>query len=304
MEAHARAAIDIYDRVLRYAEVEQYGSRYRLLRLGSCDFDFDVGRELANATSGKQLVTVADALRDVFSGSVAATLNITVHPPRCFSFFSPMPFGSDPGDRKLRLQQEAALLAGTERPVHITADVVHTQVLQSGGRVDWMHVLAIEESIQSRVDRLASKLPQPRRRLMVGMHAAASTIGRLQRWPSGESGRGPFILAIGWYPDHVEYTLCHDQQWYFSKHTDAIPPVDVAYFAVVMMKQLRLKPDLVRRIYVYGNAVDLSLFPDLETVFDLEAHRLNPLSVLDLDPGSLASDFDAEAYVGCVGAAL
>lgn len=304
MEAHARAAIDIYDRVLRYAEVEQYGSRYRLLRLGSCDFDFDLGHELVNVTNGKHLVTVADALRDVFAGSVATTLNVTIHPPGCFSFFSALPSNTDASDRKVRLQQEAALLAGTETPVHITADAVHTQALESGGQVDWVHVLAIDEPVQQRIDMLAGKLPHPRRRLMVSMHAAAATIGRLQRWPSGESQRGPFILAIGWYRDHIEYTLCHEQQWYFSKHSEAVPPVDVAYFAAAMLDQLKLRPSLVRRVYVYGNDVDLSLFSDLETVFELEAHRLNPLTVLDLDPGSLDSDFDAEAYVGCVGAAL
>ncbi len=304
MEALARAAIDVYDRVLRYAEVEQYGSRFRLLRLGSCDFDFDVGSEVANPTNGRQLATVADALRDVFAGSVADTLNITIHPPRCFSFFSPMPMTSDADDRELRLQQEAALLSGTESPIEVTADAVRVQVLKSGESVEWIHVLAVDEAVQSRMEGLARSLPQPQRRLMIGMHAAASTIGRLQRWPSGESRRGPFILSIGWYADHIEYTLCHDQQWYFSKYTDAVPPADIAYFAAAMINQLRLEPRQVRRLYVYGNGVDLSLFSDLETVLDLEAHRLNPLSVLDLDPGSLASDFDAEAYVGCIGAAL
>ena len=42
MDVRARAGIDIYGTVLRYAEVEQRGPRYRLLRLGSCDFDFDI----------------------------------------------------------------------------------------------------------------------------------------------------------------------------------------------------------------------------------------------------------------------
>lgn len=304
MEAHARAAIDIHDRVLRYAEVEQYGSRYRLLRLGSCDFDFDVGRELIEATSDTHLATVADALKDVFSGSVADTLNITLHPPGCFYFFSPMPPGTDSEARNVRLQQEAALLAGSDPPHRITAEPAFVQSLASGEQVEWFHVLAVDEQLQGRIDELAHKLSQPQRHVMAGMHAAASTISRLQRWPSAEFEAAPFVLAVGWYADHVEYTLCRNESWYFSKHTDAVPPVDVAFFAAAMMKQLRLKPSQVRQIYVYGNAVDLSLFSDLETVFGVEPHRLNPLSILDLDPGSLTSDFDAEAYVGCVGAAL
>ena len=304
MEAHARAAIDIYDRVLRYAEVEQYGSRLRLLRLGSCDFDFDVGRELVQSTNEKYLGIVADALRDVFSGSVAATLNITVHPPGCLSFFSAQPAELGNDEREGRLYQEAALMAGTENPVHITFDPVHEQVMTSGRRVVWMHALAVEKSVQQRVDRLVSKLPQPHQRLVVGMHSAALTIERLQRWPSRQEDRPAYFLAIGWYAGHVEYTLCRGRNWYFSKHTEAVPPVDVAYFAAAMVNQLHVRPEEVQRIYVYGNGVDLSLFSDLETVFELEVHRLNPLSVLDLDPGSLASDFDAEAYVGCVGAAL
>ncbi len=304
MEAHARAAIDVYDRILRYAEVEQYGSRYRLLRLGSCDFDFNVAEELVSTSDGGNLATVTDALLDVYSGSVATTLSVTVHPPQCYSFFSPHPAQSDAQARRAGLQKEAVLLTGTEAPVHITVDTVRSQTLGSGDEVDWMHVLAVDERTQQRIDEVAQSLPQPELRLMVGMHAAASTMGRLQRWTSGDAVRGPFALAIGWYARHVEYTLCREGQWFFSKHTDAAPPIDVAYFSAAMLEYLRLTPPQVRRLYVYGNDVDLSLFSDLETVFDLEVHRLNPLAVLDLDPGSLASDFEVEAYVGCVGAAL
>jgi hypothetical protein len=304
MEAHARAAIDIYDRILRYAEVEQYGSRYRLLRLGSCDFDFDVAQEFGSTVDDKNLVTVADALREVFTGSVAASLSVTIHPQRCYSFFSPLAATSDADERKVRLQQEAALLAGTEVPLHITADAVHTQTLRSGAQMDWVHVLAIEERIFQRIDQVAKRLSPPRRRLMVAMHAAASTIGRLQIQQDVEADRGPFILAMGWYAGHVEYTLCHGERWYFSKHTDAVSSIDAVYFAAAMLDHLHLSPRQVRRLYVYGNAVDLSDFSDLETMFDLDAQKLNPLEVLDLDPGSLDSDFEVEAYVGCIGAAL
>ncbi len=304
MEAHARAAIDIYGRVLRYAEVEQYGSRYRLLRLGSCDFDFDVSQELHSATDGANLSTVSDALREVFSGSVSGTLVVTIHSPLCYSFFSPLPASADSADREVRLQQEAAVLAGSDRHVRITADAVHTQTLRSGEQVDWVHVLAIEEGINQRIDKVAEDLPPAQRRVMVGMHAAASAIGQLHLEDPAAADRGPFMLAIGWYAGHVEYTLCHGQQWYFSKHTTHVPPVDVAYFVAAMLDQFHLSPSDVGRIRVYGNAVDVSLFSDLGDLFELDVRTLNPLGLLDLDPGSLASDFEVEAYVGCIGAAL
>lgn len=304
MEAHARAAVDIYGRILRYAEVEQYGSRYRLLRLGSCDFDFDVVRDVLHAEDAEQVKTVSEALQDVFSGSIAGTLNVTLHPPGCYSFFCPLPFRGAASDRKVRLQQEVALLAGPEQRLHITADAVRGQQLSAGDRVDWVHVLAVEDRVQARLNAVLNGLSQPRRRMMVGMQAAAAAVNSVRRPSLERRERGPGALAIGWYPDHVEYVLCSEGQWYFSKYTDPVPPVDVAYFSVSMIDRFGLRPAEVERLYVYGNDVDVSLFSDLESVFDIEARRLNPLSIVDLDTGSLSSDFEAEAYVGCVGATL
>jgi hypothetical protein len=138
--------------------------------------------------------------------------------------------------------------------------------------------------------------------MMVGMQAAAATISRLPK--PAANGRGPFILAIGSYGEHVEYLLCEEQKWYFSKFTDVAPPPDVAYFAVEMLNRLNLLPELVGEVLLYGNDVDPSSFRDLESIFDLEAEKLDPLAALDLDAGSIAPDFEAEAYVACIGAAL
>lgn len=304
MEVHARAAVDVYDRVLRYAEVEQYGSRYRLLRLGSCDFDFNVADELILSGKGANLETVREALGDVYAGSVASTLSVTIHPPTCLSYFSPYSAESSPVERDARLNREAVLLNGSEASYHVATEPVRTQELASGGVVNWMHVLTVDESVNQCIGDVVQDLPQSGHRLVVGMQAAAATMGHLQRWTPANAGRGDFAIAIGWYAGHVEYTLCNGEDWYFSKHTEAVPAVDVAYFTIAMLNHLGLRPVQVRRLYVYGNDVDLSLFSDLEVVFELEAHRLNPLAVLDLDPGSLSSDFEVEAYVGCIGAAL
>lgn len=304
MDAHARAGIDIYGRILRYAEVEQYGSRYRLLRLGTCDFDFDVVEDVLTGETDEHVETVSEALGDIFAGSVAGSIHVTLHPPTCYSFFAPLPVEAEASDRKVRLQQEAALLAGTEQPLHITADTVRAQDLSEGGRIDWVHVLAVDDRIHARIEAIIGGLPQPRRRLSVGMQGAARAMAKQRDSHLPKERRGPYSIAVGWYPDHVEYTLSHEDQWYFSNYTDATPPVDVAYFAMALLQRFDLKPKDVDRLYIYGNDADLSLFPDLESTADIEARRLNPFSFLDLDSGSLSPDFDAEAYVSCVGVTL
>lgn len=305
MKAHARAGIDIYGRNLRYAEVERYGSRYRLLKLGSCDFEFDVVEEVLANPEATGVGAVSEALQDVFAGSIAASLHIAVHPPGCYSFFSPLPAGADTAERKGRIQQEAAILAGTDELLHLTADAVRSQQIEQGDQidtVDWVHVLAIEDLVQNRIGEIVEHLPQPRRRMMVSMHAAAATIGRMRLLDWEPSDRGPYSVAIGWYPDHVEYVVCRENRWHFSKYTDAVSPIDAAYFILEALDRFSIHPHEVEQVFLYGNDADPSSFSDLETAFELPVRRLNPLSVLDLDPDSLSPDFAAEAYVGCIGA--
>jgi hypothetical protein len=308
MEANARAGIDIYGNVLRYAEVEQYGTRYRLLRLGSCDFDFDVADAVWQADQSGHLSTVAEALADVFAGSAADQFQVTVHPPTCFSFFTPVPAGISDAARKVRLQQEAALLAGTDIPLRLTADALYSAYVgDPAERVDWVHVLAVPERIHTRFDRILRSLPQARHRLMVSMQAAAATVGRLL--PLHANGgtadaEAPYTLAVGGYGGHVEFTLCHRQRWHFSHFTDTGPAADLAYYAVALLQRLHLHPADVGTLYVYGHPQDTGLADLLERVFHRRPAALNPLEVVDLDAGSLTADFDAEAYVSCMGAAL
>src|SRR5690606_10565174 len=104
MDAQARAGIEFSDTVLRYAEVEQYGSRYRLLRLGTCDFDFRLVEDLLQRHDPDAIEVVREALQDVFSGSIASTLHAALHPALTTSFFTSVPSGVSGGERLQRLQ--------------------------------------------------------------------------------------------------------------------------------------------------------------------------------------------------------
>lgn len=303
MEAHARAGIDIVGRSLRYAEIEKYGPRYRLLRLGSCDFEFDVADGVLANPSDESITIVSNALADVFSGSVAERLHVAIHPPNCYSFLSPLPSGSSKARRKVRLQQEAALLAGTERSLHITADAVRTESIDDGSTVDWVQVLAVEDNVHERIYRVVNPLPQPSKRLIVSMHAAASTLIHVAP-PEHAIDPSGFSLAIGSFPHCVEYVLCRDGALHFNTFTAPAPPVDVAYFAAHVADRFGLHPRDVDAVYLYGTDADPEHVSDLESVFDSHVGLLNPLTVLDVDQGGIGADFGAEGYAGCIGAAL
>ncbi|MEX2399691.1 MAG: hypothetical protein WD423_02895 [Rhodothermales bacterium] len=303
MEAHARAGIDIVGRSLRYAEIEKYGPRYRLLRLGSCDFEFDVAEGVLSNPSDESITIVSDALGDVFSGSVTEVLHVAIHPPDCYSFLSPLPAGSSETRRNVRLQQEAALLAGTERSLHITADLVRSESLDDGSTVDWVQVLAVEEAVHERIYRIVNPLPQPAKRLVVSMHAAASTLIHVAP-PAHAIDPSGFSLAIGMFPHCVEYVLCRDGVVHFNTYTDPVPPLDVAFFGAHVADRFGLRPRDIDAVYLYGTDADPGHFSDLESVFDSEVSLLNPLTVLDVDQGGFGADFGAEGYAGCIGAAL
>jgi hypothetical protein len=209
--------------------------------------------------------------------------------------------------RQERLEYEAALLTQplTQGPYRLTADATHTEALDDGQRMDWFHVLAVEEHIHERFDEVARVWPQARYRLMVSMQGAATALYRqARRTEKPVDPEKPFSLIIGWYPTHVEYSVCYQRQWYFSHHAAAGAPADTAYFSMALLKQLKLVPSIFSEVYIYGSGVDLAQFSVLEKVFKVRPAGLNPLRVVDLDVNSLAASFEVEAYVPSIGAAL
>lgn len=305
MDATPHAGIDIYGAALRYAEVEQHGDHYRLLRLGSCDFDFNLDHALLGDedTDPGHLATVAEALGDVFEGSEAATLRITLHPPRCYSFFVPLPLDITEEARLDRLQAEATVLVGaaSKEDLHLTVDTVHTESLNGEGEVGWNHVLALPTEAHVRFKRVVETLPPASLRLMLSMHGATAAIGRLARRPEATAA---YTLALGWYPTHLEYSILRDGAWYFSHHTPAASPNDTTYYAISLLRRFGLTKQDVEQIYVYGEEAPPAAFAPLERIFRRSVQRLDPLGIVNLSPESFEADFNPEAYAACLGSTL
>ncbi len=303
MDAQIRTGIDICDSVLRYAEVEQYGSRFRLLRLGSCYFEFDVSREVFSSDAPTYLKTIGEAVHDVFAGSNASSMHVAVHPPDCLSFFSPVAPSDPPFLREERLRREALLLSDGSASVRLVSQRLLEDRSSDGEIFEWHHGLAVDERVYERLDRIFEALPGHGYSVHLSTQAAALVAGRLLN-RQDPVGAFPLAMAVGGYTGHVEYTLLRRGQWFYSHHVPARSSDDAVFFSVALLQRLGYRPADVGRVYVYGNVLNLAESPLMRMLYPTAPEVLNPTQVVALDPASLAATFDSEAYVPCIGVAL
>jgi len=305
MEAQARAGIDIYGRVMRYAEVEQYGARYRLLRLGSCDFEFAIGDELFGSRDPEHLATIIEAIRDVFQGSVARELCLAIHPPRGISYFSMAPPDATELVKRAQFEREAKLLTDpTSGDLSLTSELAHAETLPDGDVVEWHQILALPAIVYSSLRTIVRDLSISAAYPMSSMHGIANALNRLHLKEALCPDDRPLVLAVGYYPTHFEYTVVRHGEWTFCHYTNPGDEADSVYFTLALLRQLGLHPNKVGRIFIYGIVSDIEDFAAMETIFDIVPEKLDAIPIVDLDASSLSSGFDFESYAPCIGISL
>lgn len=315
-----RAAIELHGRVMRYAEVDlgEQGPGLapapRLVRLGACDFEFDVADAVLDLSGPTHLDTVARAVGEIFDGSQAQTLHVAVPPWRAASFFAPLPEGMSPTERFEQLRQEAALLsdASVSRPVRIRATPVRIEALADGSEVYWHHVLRLSEGVHARLAHVAARLggqsgeagPEAKHEAEDVVGAAAAVVALLT--PAAEEGPAedePFTLVMGVYGAHTAFALVRGRAWYFGHHVEAAEADARAYFAAALLDRLGLAPEQVTRFFLFGDGVQPEDAAGVEALLGREAVPLDPLRLFGLGrPG--ADLLVLSAFAPCVGAAL
>lgn len=306
MDIQAVAGIDIYGAALRYAEVQHRNGEYRLFRLGSCDFDFDVAHEMLHADEPQHLDIVAEALGDVFKGAASRHLRVAFHPLDGYAFTTTVPTELSEADRGQRIDREAALLIGTrtEGALHVTSQPVRTATLPDGETVDWLHVLALPEPVQTRFEHVFRALPHARYEWMLSTEGSTNVVQWIEQREATERPDEPFTLLIGWYDTHTEYALLQRGDWYFGHHAATGSETDCAYFSAALLDHLQIPLASVGRIYLYGKDIDLESFAPLQAVFGVTPLQLNPLAVVGVDPANLEGQVDPAVYAPCIGATL
>ncbi|MFW5955139.1 MAG: hypothetical protein ACOCSK_00175 [Rhodothermales bacterium] len=302
MKAVARASIHLQGRDLRYAEVEQYGARYRLLRLGGCDFDFDVTRELREPDSAR-LLSVRQALRDVLAGSVASTIRFVLHPPVVRTFFAAVPSDLPKASLAIRAQQETVLLYGVGPAATVDHEIAAQEALPRGdGSVSWQAVSVALPDVRRKLGRLANALPGTDFEVISGRVAAGHALRRFQQVTEKEDDMG-IALAIGCYGDQYECSLAAGGQWLFSHSVENMAEVDAAYFCSQVLQRRGHAINEVSRILLYGD-VSRAEAPSFARLFGLQPSLFDPLMLVNLDPATIDTDFEGTAYLPCVGGAL
>ena len=309
----SRAGIEVYGRAMRYAEVQgaaRGAGALQLVRLGACDFEFDVAEALLGLSGPTHLDTIATAVREIFAGSAARSLVVAVHPWNCTSFFSPLPAGMPPSARFEQLRQEAAMLsdATVARPVRVKAQPVRIETLADGQRAHWHHVLRLSDSVHARLDHVTTPPDEHEsawaHEFVDATAAAAAVVGRRFEMEHEDSAdEDPFALAIGVYGARCEVALCHGATWHFGYHAEAGALEDGAYFVAALLDRLGVGLDAVEQLFLYGDSADEDAIEGVEDLLGLRAQPLNPLDVFrparsGADPLTLAS------YTPVIGALL
>jgi len=303
-----RASIEIYGRIMRYAEAKRGGGAPpQLVRLGACDFDFDVAETILGLAGTTHLQTVGTALREICDGSESAKLVVTVHPWNCTSFFSPLPEGMAPAARFEQLRQEAAMLsdASVARPVRVKATPVRIERLPNGRRAHWHHVLRLSDSVHARLDHIAKRSTATAdvvdwpHEFTDTMAAAAAVVARRPEMEESQA----LALAVGLYGDRAEYVLCRGTSWQFGHYAETGALGDGPYFVAALLDRLGASPSDVEHLYLYGDHVEAGSMQGVERLVDRSVQALNPLDIFG-PTRSGADPFILASYAPVIGALL
>jgi hypothetical protein len=168
--------------------------------------------------------------------------------------------------------------------------------------VRYEQIIVTPAPVQARVQRIVEALPFPDYRwtLSTGAAAAVALLAE-QDYASATLALKPYTLAVGLYPTHTEYGVCHDGHWRYSHHAEATLPDDRVYYVVALLNRMRVPIDLVGRLFIYGTALDSATLRPFRAIFGVQPEPLDPASLLVEG----ASTVDAPpAYAPCVGALL
>ncbi|MEM1269687.1 MAG: hypothetical protein AAGI08_06525 [Bacteroidota bacterium] len=290
------ASISIIGDELHYAEVVVFDDRPpRLVRLGSCDFDFDLVESLSDGAATGRYLAFTEALEEVFGRSRIDRLHVALHPCDCVEFFLPMPSETPAVERMRQARFETGILSSFDAgyPPLVTMEPVRSLDEQ----VAWYHLHRVPIDLVGQIELFLTRLGMPAYQFWSSTRAVSTLLARISR---NASSRTPFVLAVGRYPSHAEFTLSRAGEWVHSWYAPAASSGDSPFYVASMLKRLGVAPRRVGRLLAYGSVQDSP--HALATLFQSELETLNPLEVFDASETKIQTV--PSVFAPCLGASL
>jgi hypothetical protein len=186
----------------------------------------------------------------------------------------------------------------------MTSETVRTTQDSDGEPFMWVHVLAIPDAADQRMERIVEALPVREYAWVPSSEAAARVTSRVERTSgSAKEALRPYTLAVGQFATHTEYALSRNREWYHSHYAEEAESADNrAYFAVGFLNRVGVPLDGVGRLFVYGADVALSAYEPFRNIFSQDPEILDPLRIVDSRVDEAPDD--PSAFASCIGAGM
>ncbi|MDX1739767.1 MAG: hypothetical protein R3178_00675 [Rhodothermales bacterium] len=304
MSDRIRSGIYFHGPRMRYSEVDQGRSGPKLLRLGSCDFDFDAEHALL-AGPERQLDTIREAVGDVFSGSQSVDVSVVLSATSVISFFSPVSDSASEDEKRQQLEADTVLIGGHGSALSVVAEPVSTVRRNGDEIVTWYHVAAVPVGMRRRVSGVLSPFSDARHRFTTSLQAGARVAGRLESLAAESSElAASSAAAVGMFDSHTEISILRSGKWLFGSTLPSSLQSDVAYAILNLVDRSGVGRDDFCRIHTYGDVKRESDAATIGAATAAEVKRMNPLNLFRGGPVKEQHGFDPSDYALCVGAAL
>ena len=298
MEAVSTAGVEFVGNLMRYAEVEQRENSYRLLRLGNCEFEFDVSGVVYDGIEPDKLGTVREALIDVFQDTNAAAFKFVLPTSVLTSYVSFASTGAGEDEVRSQIGFETRLLNGGA-----SDGDVFPGINSESAQTDWnkMSVFHLEGDISARLNELGNLFPTQRKEVVPSPIASA---GALHFLDSATHADPVATLLMGCYRERTDYGLVSANK---EKHTESrSTPTDSdrVYFGLETLARHGYDESQIERLLVYGHDVTPQLIAMLDADFGDRVSVFNPGPIVNLEETRLEKGFPLHAFVPCLGASI
>ena len=298
MAVQSTAGVEFSGSVMRYSEIEQVDSAFKLLRLGNCEFEFDASSAICAEGAADRIETIRRALQDIFQGTQASVIRFVLPSSGMSRFTSLVSSVASEAERKAQITFETSLLSGDVGFGDVFPEILDSRAEEGLEKYSVSYVTPL---ISENLKAVGAAFEDTTVELVPSTNAAFLAF---RHFAQNSSLPGGAYLLIGVYSSLTDFILIKNgaSQAHVSIRTPF--PENVAYHALLLANRFGLTYADITHLYVYGEEPGPKIVPVLEEAFGEIVSVFNPVVIVNLEEDRFEAGFPIEAFVPSIGAAI